>query len=355
MSKIMNQHGNISLSCPIPITDYKNILLAHGSGGKLTNDLIRRMFLPQFKNNYLDSLQDGAVLPPLDGRSLTISTDSFVVDPVIFPGGNIGSLSVHGTINDIAMCGAEPLYLSVGFIIEEGFALEELWQIVLSMEEAATAAGIKIVTGDTKVVDKGKCDRIFINTTGIGAVWPEMTIGANRIQPGDRIIVSGDIARHGIAIMSVREGLEFDSFIKSDSASLHDLVDSMRNAGDIHALRDPTRGGISSALNELSEAAGLGFILQEERIPIHEEVKAACEILGLDPLYVANEGKLLAFVKNKDSERVLKAMRRHPLGRDAEIIGEVTHDHPGMVVLKSRIGGTRVVDMLTGEQLPRIC
>ncbi len=346
---------NNSFSCPIPITDYKNILLAHGSGGKLTNDLIRKMFLPQFRNKHLETLGDGAVLPSMNGRRLTVSTDSFVVSPVFFPGGNIGSLSVHGTINDLAMCGAEPLYLSVGFIIEEGFPLDELWEIILSMEEAARDAGVQIVTGDTKVVDKGKCDRIFINTTGIGAAWPDVTVGANRIQPGDHIIVSGDIARHGIAIMSVREGLEFESTIESDSASLYDLVNTIRQAGDIHALRDPTRGGVSSALNELAEASGLGFVLHEDSIPVQEQVRAACEILGLDPLYVANEGKLIAFVSSKDSKAVLEAMHQHPMGKDAEIIGEVVGDHPGMVVLKSRIGGTRVVDMLTGEQLPRIC
>ncbi|HKI47423.1 MAG TPA: hydrogenase expression/formation protein HypE [Balneolales bacterium] len=350
-----DQSINATFSCPIPITDYKNILLAHGSGGKLTNDLIRKMFLPQFHNKHLETLGDGAVLPSMDGRRLAVSTDSFVVNPVFFPGGNIGSLSVHGTVNDLAMCGAEPLYLSVGFIIEEGFPLDELWQIILSMEEAAIEAGVQIVTGDTKVVDKGKCDRIFINTTGIGAAWPDMTIGADQIQPGDHIIVSGDIARHGIAIMSVREGLEFESTIESDSASLHDLVNTMRYAGKIHALRDPTRGGVSSALNELADASGLGFVLHEEPIPIQEQVRAACEILGLDPLYVANEGKLIAFVSNEDSKYVLEAMREHPMGKDAEIIGEVVDDHPGMVVLKSRIGGTRVVDMLTGEQLPRIC
>ena len=355
MSEEIHKNGSLSFNCPLPITDYKNILLAHGSGGKLTNDLIRKMFLPQFKNNYLSALHDGAVLPSFDGRRPTISTDSFVVDPVFFPGGDIGSLSVHGTINDITMCGADPLYLSVGFIIEEGLPMDDLWRIILSMEEAAKKAGVQIVTGDTKVVDRGKCDRIFINTTGIGMAWPDITIGANEIREGDQIIVSGDIARHGIAIMSVREGLEFDSVIESDSAALNDLTATMRKAGEIHSLRDPTRGGVSSALNELAEASGLGFELSEEAIPIHEQVRAACEMLGLDPLYVANEGKLLAFVKKKDAKRILEAMHKHPLGREAEIIGEVTNDHPGMVVINSRIGGKRVVDMLTGEQLPRIC
>lgn len=344
-----------SFSCPIPISDYKNILLAHGSGGKLTNDLIRKMFLPQFRNEHLEALNDGAILPPFDGRNITVSTDSFVIDPIFFPGGNIGSLAVHGTVNDIAMCGAEPLYLSVGFIIEEGLPMEDLWNIVQSMEEAAKSAGVNIVTGDTKVVDKGKCDHIFINTTGIGAVWPGLNVGANRIETGDKIIISGDIARHGMAIMSVREGLEFESAIESDSASLADLVNTMRQAGEIHALRDPTRGGVSSALNELADASGLGFVLDEESIPIREQVSAACEILGLDPLYVANEGKLLAFVRDEDAGTVLDAMRKHSMGREAAIIGEVVDDHPKMVLLKSRIGGKRVVDMLTGEQLPRIC
>lgn len=355
MNKRKKNSGATSFSCPIPITDYKTVLLAHGSGGKLTNDLIRKMFVPQFKNEQLENLHDGAVLPSLNGRQLTISTDSFVIDPIFFPGGNIGSLAVHGTVNDVAMCGAEPLYLSVGFIIEEGFPMDDLWKIVQSMEEAAKEAGVKVVTGDTKVVDKGKCDQIFINTTGIGAVWPDMVIGASEIESGDKIIVSGDIARHGIAIMLVREGLEFESAIESDSASLHDLVNTIRQAGTIHALRDPTRGGVSSALNELAEASGRGFVIQEESLPIHEQVRAACEILGLDPLYVANEGNLLAFVKKDDAEEVLKAMKNHPLGREAAIIGKVVDEHPEMVVLKSRVGGTRVVDMITGEQLPRIC
>lgn len=349
------KNGTVSFSCPIPIADYKSVLLAHGSGGKLTNDLIRKMFVPQFKNEQLENLHDGAILPSLNGRQLTISTDSFVVNPIFFPGGNIGSLSVHGTVNDISMCGAEPLYLSVGLIIEEGFPMNDLWKIILSMEEAASEAGVKVVTGDTKVVDKGKCDQIFINTTGIGAVWPDMKIGASQIQSGDKIIVSGDIARHGIAIMSVREGLEFESVIESDSASLNDLVNKIRQAGTIHTLRDPTRGGVSSALNELADASNHGFVIQEESLPIREQVRGACELLGLDPLYVANEGKLLAFVKEEDAESVLQAMRRHRMGQEAMIIGEVVDDHPGLVIMKSRVGGTRVVDMITGEQLPRIC
>ncbi len=354
MSKMTKQNG-ININCPLPISDYKNILLAHGSGGKLSHDLVRKIFLPRFRNAYLETLQDGATLPYIDQSRLSISTDSFVVDPIFFPGGNIGSLSVHGTLNDIAMCGAQPLYLSVGFIIEEGLPLEDLWQIVLSMESAADEAGVKIVTGDTKVIDRGKCDKIFINTTGIGTIWPNLDIGAHQVEKGDRIIVSGDIARHGIAIMSVREGLEFETTIESDSNSLYDLVNTMRQAGTIHALRDPTRGGLSSALNEIAEAAELGISITENNLPIRDQVQAACEILGLDPLYVANEGKLLAFVPESEAEEILEAMKSHPLGKEAAIIGEVVDDHPRTVVLKSRVGGTRVVDMMTGEQLPRIC
>ncbi|MCG2588795.1 hydrogenase expression/formation protein HypE [Rhodohalobacter sulfatireducens] len=355
MSKSEKKEGTASFHCPIPISDYKSVLLAHGSGGKLTNDLIRKMFVPPFRNEQLENLHDGAILPSLNGRQLTISTDSFVVNPIFFPGGDIGSLSVHGTVNDIAMCGAEPLYLSVGLIIEEGFPMDDLWTIILSMEKAAKEAGVQVVTGDTKVVDRGKCDKIFINTTGIGAVWPEMKIGASEIQAGDKIIVSGDIARHGISIMSVREGLEFETVIETDSASLHGLVNAMRKKGEIHALRDPTRGGVSSALNELAEASGYGIQIDEENLPIREQVRGACELLGLDPLYVANEGKLLAFVNSEDADAVLNAMRADPLGKEAAVIGEVVEDHPGLVVLNSRIGGRRVVDMITGEQLPRIC
>ncbi len=354
----MNEKHNIDFSgyaCPIPKTDYENILLAHGSGGKLTHQLIGKMFLPQFRNELLEPLHDGAVFE-MGGRKLAFSTDSYVVNPIFFPGGNIGELAVNGTVNDLAMCGARPMYLSAAFIIEEGLPLEDLWKVVLSMQEAARQAGVLLVTGDTKVVDRGKGDKIFINTSGVGIVEDGVEISPKRIRPGDKIIVNGDIALHGIAIMSLREGLEFETVISSDTAPLNGLVDTMfRASGNIHVLRDPTRGGVATTLNEIAEQANLGIEMTEEAIPIPDEVRGACEILGLDPLYIANEGKLLAFVPSDEADTVLAAMRSHPLGAKSAIIGEVVDKHNGTVVMKSKIGGTRVVDMLTGEQLPRIC
>jgi hydrogenase expression/formation protein HypE len=342
-------------SCPLPISDHKEIVLAHGSGGKLTHRLIEKMVLPAFRNELLEPLHDGAIFSIKDAK-LAFSTDSYVVKPIFFPGGDIGTLAVHGTVNDLAMCGAKPLYLSVAFIIEEGLAMQDFWRIVQSMRDAANTAGVTLVTGDTKVVDRGKGDQIFINTSGIGIIDPKVNIHPKRAQLGDKIIVSGQIAVHGIAIMSVREGLEFETEIASDTAALNGLVETILAAGkDIHVLRDPTRGGITSALSEIAEAANVGIRLEERLLPISEEVKGACEILGLDPLYVANEGKLLAFVPPDEAEKVLAAMRSHPLGREAAIIGEVIGEHPGMVTMKTHIGGTRVVDMLSGEQLPRIC
>ncbi len=345
----------LGASCPIPITNYSEIVLAHGSGGKLSHQLIDKMVLPQFRNELLETLHDGAIFS-IGGQRVAFSTDSYVVNPIFFPGGDIGKLAVHGTVNDLAMCGARPLYLSVGFILEEGTPMEDFWRVVQSMREAAAAAGVLLVTGDTKVVDRGKADKIFINTSGIGLIPDGVNISPTRAQSGDKIIISGEMAVHGIAIMSVREGLEFESEIASDTAPLNGLVDAILAASkDIHVLRDPTRGGITSALTEISQTAKVGMLLDEARIPISEEVKGACEILGLDPLYVANEGKLLAVVPPDNAERVLQAMRQHPLGQDAAIIGEVTAEHPGFVMMKTRVGGTRVVDMLSGEQLPRIC
>ena len=342
-------------ACPLPITNYKEIVLAHGGGGKLSRQLIDKVVLPQFRNELLEPLHDGAIFSVADQR-LAFTTDSFVVSPIFFPGGDIGSLSIHGTINDLAMCGARPLYLSASFILEEGLPMEDFWRIVQSMHAAADAAGVKLVTGDTKVVDRGKADKIFINTSGVGLVPDGVNIDPTRAQVGDKIIVSGAIAVHGIAIMSVREGLEFETEIASDTAPLSSLVDAMLATKiDIHVLRDPTRGGITSALTEIAQSAKVGMLLDEARIPINEEVKGACEILGLDPLYVANEGKLLAIVAAQDVDLVLSAMKSHPLGQQAAVIGEVTSDHPGFVMMKTRIGGTRVVDMLSGEQLPRIC
>jgi hydrogenase expression/formation protein HypE len=343
------------LSCPIPLTDYPSVLLAHGGGGKLTQQLIHKMFRASFGNPHLDPLHDGATLG-LDGARLAFTTDSYVVNPLFFPGGNIGSLAVHGTVNDLSMCGARPLYLSAGFIMEEGLPMDDLWRIVLAMQEAAAESGVTIVTGDTKVVDKGKGDGLFINTAGIGSLEPDISIQPGQARPGDAILLNGPIADHGIAIMSVREGLEFETTVESDSAPLNGLVGEMLMAcKTIRVLRDPTRGGIASALNEIADQSEVGMELREDRIPLREEVKGACELLGLDPLYVANEGKVLAIVPAGEADRVLEAMKKHPLGKDATVIGEVTADRPGVVTMKSTIGGTRVVDMLSGEQLPRIC
>jgi hydrogenase expression/formation protein HypE len=342
--------------CPIPVGDYPTITMAHGGGGRLSHMLVEKLFLNAFRNPSLEELHDGARLT-IEGSRLALSTDSFVVEPLFFPGGDIGSLAVHGTVNDLAMCAARPVGLCVGLILEEGFPMEDLWRVTRSMKRAAESVGVPIVTGDTKVVDRGKGDGVFINTTGLGIVRTGAEISPRRARPGDAVLVSGSIAMHGMAIMSVREGLEFETELKSDSAPLHGLVDVVLDAGGegVHVLRDPTRGGVASALNEISESAGVGILLDESRIPIGEEVRGACEILGLDPLYVANEGKCLVITSRDVTEAVLQAMRAHPLGRDATVIGEVVDDHPGRVFMRSTIGGTRVVDMLSGEQLPRIC
>lgn len=346
---------NDGFACPLPIMEYKNILLAHGGGGKLSHQLIKNIFAAQFKNELLEPMHDGAIFS-VGGTRFAFSTDSYVINPIFFPGGDIGNLAVNGTVNDLSMCGARPLYLSSAFIIEEGLPMEDLWRVVLSMETAAKVAGVQLVTGDTKVVDRGKGDKIFINTSGIGIIPDGIEINPKRAKPGDKIILNGTIADHGIAIMSVREGLEFETQIVSDCAPLNGLVETMFAASkDIHVLRDATRGGVASVLNEIAESASIGITISENLIPVSEEVKGACEILGFDPLYVANEGKLLAFVAPSAADKVLSAMRTHPLGNNAVIIGEVVADHPGTVIMKTRIGGSRVVDMLSGEQLPRIC
>jgi hydrogenase expression/formation protein HypE len=318
--------------------------------------LIERMFLPTFRNPALETLHDGAVVE-VKGVRLTFTTDSFVVSPIFFPGGDIGELAVNGTVNDLAMCGARPLYLSLALILEEGFPMEDLWRVVRSVQEAARKAGVEVVTGDTKVVDRGKGDGVFINTSGVGIIPEGVEIAPRRVRPGDGVLISGAIAVHGIAILSVREGLEFETTLESDTASLNGLVEVLlRAAGpQVHVLRDPTRGGVASALNEIASSAGVGVVLEETLIPVWDEVKGACEILGLDPLYVANEGKCLAIVAPEAAEAVLEAMRSHPLGREAAIIGQVVEEHPGTVVLRSQVGGKRMVDMLSGEQLPRIC
>jgi len=343
------------VSCPIPLSDYPQVLLAHGGGGKLTHQLIQKMFAPQFSNSLLNPLHDGAVFS-LNGSRLAFSTDSYVINPIFFPGGTIGDLAVNGTVNDLAMCGARPLYLSAAFIIEEGMMMNDLWRVVVSMQEAARTAGVQLITGDTKVVDRGKGDKIFINTSGLGVIGNGIDIQPGRAKPGDSIILNGPIAVHGIAIMSVREGLEFETEIKSDTAALNGLVDVILKAGkDVHVLRDPTRGGVASALNEIAESANVGIAMREDSIPVTDEVRGACEILGLDPLYAANAGKLLAFVSPEATEKTLAAMRAHPLGHDSVVIGNVVSEHPRLVMMKSQIGGSRVVDMLSGEQLPRIC
>jgi hydrogenase expression/formation protein HypE len=346
----------LSLQCPIPRSEYPQVTLAHGGGGRLTHALIERMFLAAFRNPALEPLHDGAVLEVPAGR-LALSTDSYVVSPLFFPGGDIGSLAVHGTVNDLAMCGAQPLALTAGFVLEEGLPMDDLWRIVRSMAQAARDAGVSIVTGDTKVVDRGKGDGVFINTTGIGLVPAGVDISPARARPGDRLLLSGRIADHGIAILSVREGLSFETTIESDSAALNGLVGALLGAlGEhVHVLRDPTRGGVASAANEIAESARVGLRLEERAIPVAEQVRGACEILGLDPLYVANEGKCLAVVAPEAAEQALALLRAHPLGREAAIVGEVVADHPGRVMMRSRVGGMRIVDMLSGEQLPRIC
>jgi len=341
--------------CPAPMLDEGHVLLAHGSGGTLTHRLIKQVLLPRFRNELLEPLHDGAVFFAA-GRRFAFSTDSYVIDPIFFPGGDIGSLAVNGTVNDLAMCGADPLYLSAALIVEEGFPMAQLERIVESMERAAREAGVRIVTGDTKVVDRGKVDKIFINTSGIGLVDYGAEIDPRKARPGDKIILSGTMAEHGMAIMSVREGLEFDTELRSDTAPLNNLVAQMlRTSREIHVLRDPTRGGVATALNEIAESARLGIEIREESLPLSEPVQGACEILGFDPLYVANEGKLLAVVEAEHAEDVLRTMRRHPMGRDAAIIGEVVADHGGVVLMRTTIGSSRIVDMLSGEQLPRIC
>ena len=348
-------------SCPLPLFEHKQIVLGHGSGGKLTAELIDKVFLPVFKNPVLEKLDDQAVVT-INGARLAFTTDSFVVTPIFFPGGDIGRLAVHGTVNDLAMSGARPLYLAAAFILEEGLAADDLKRVVESMRIAAEEAGVQFVTGDTKVVNRGKGDQIFITTTGIGVIEDGLNISAERAQPGDKIILSGYVGDHGMAIMSQREGLEFEGAIESDCASLNGLVANMletpspEGAADfLHCLRDPTRGGVATTLNEIAKRASVGMVIREQSIPVRESVKGACEVLGLDPLYVANEGKLIAIVAAERAEDVLRQMRRHRLGQDAAIIGEVVVDHPEMVLMKTEIGGTRVLDVMFGEQLPRIC
>jgi hydrogenase expression/formation protein HypE len=343
-------------ACPVPLVATDRIQLGHGSGGKMSAALLRDRFLPHFSNAFLAQLGDAAVLP-VHGGEVALSTDTFVVHPVEFPGGNIGSLSVHGTLNDLAMMGARPLYLTAGFVLEEGLEMALLDRVIAAMARAADAAGVPIVTGDTKVVERGKADLLYINTTGVGLLREEFRPAPHRARPGDVVLVSGPIGSHGMAIMTAREGLAFEAAIESDCATLFPLVERLREAVGpaVHVLRDPTRGGVASALNEIASASGVGVVLDDAVLPVPGPVASACDLLGLDVLYVANEGVLVAFVAAEAAEAALAALRSHPLGASAVIAGTAVPAHPGMVVLRTGLGGTRIVDMLPGDQLPRIC
>jgi hydrogenase expression/formation protein HypE len=350
----------LNFNCPLPRESHTRVQMAHGGGGRLMRNLVEQVFLPAFQGGETEREgsppHDSAVLP-FSGERLAFTTDTFVVSPLFFPGGDIGKLAVFGTVNDLAMAGAKPLWLSAGFVLEEGLSMETLRRVVASMRDAARETGVRIVAGDTKVVDRGKGDGVFINTSGVGVVPEGVDISPRRVVAGDRILVSGDLGRHGIAIMSVREGIEFEGALQSDCAPLAGLVDAMLAAGtsDVHCLRDLTRGGLASALNEIAQDAGVGIELQEAAIPVAGPVAGACELLGLDPLYVANEGRLAAFVGPGSADRVLQAMREHPASPRAAIVGTVVDRHQGTVELRGPLGGGRVLDMLSGEQMPRIC
>lgn len=346
----------LNWTCPLPLSDYPNIVIGHGGGGKLTAELVEHLFLPAFRNAVLEDLGDASVLPAQPGR-LAFSTDSFVIQPLFFPGGSIGSLAVNGTVNDLAMSGARPLYLSASFILEEGLPMADLARIVHDMAAAAAAAGVQIVTGDTKVVERGHGDGCYINTAGVGILPEGISIGPRRAQPGDAVLLSGTIGDHGMAIMSVREGLEFETVIESDCASLHEMAAAALAAGGagVHVMRDPTRGGLASALNEIALASNTGIMVEEPALPVRPDVQAACDLLGLDPMFVANEGKMVVIADSGAATNVLDALRRHPMGRNAARIGSVTAQHPGMLIARTAIGANRVVPMQLGEQLPRIC
>lgn len=351
----MSEKLSIKLNCPLPKLDFDVITMGHGSGGLLTHRLLDSGVFDLLRNESLDQQHDGAYLE-LHGK-YAFSTDSYVISPVFFRGGNIGELAINGTVNDLSMCGAIPKFLSLSFIIEEGLSMKDFWEILLGIKVASEKAGVKIVTGDTKVVERGKGDQIFINTTGVGIVHPRANIHHNRIKPGDKIILSGSMATHGIAILSQRNGLEFETTIESDTTNLNHLIKKILDefGENIHFLRDPTRGGVATVMNELAEHAALGIQLVQRNIPVDEQVEGACEMLGLDPLYVANEGLFIAIVEASIAGSVLELIKEDDKGKEAAIIGEVTPEHPGQVVMASRIGGRRVVNYLTGEQLPRIC
>ncbi len=344
------------MTCPLPLAEYASVQLAHGGGGRLSQSLVEKLFVPAFANDALALLHDGAVLD-VAGARMALSTDSFVVRPLFFPGGDIGSLAVHGTLNDLAMCGARPLALALALVLEEGFPMEDLCRVVASIRDAADAAGVPVVTGDTKVVERGKGDGVFITTTGVGLVPAGVVVSPTRAASGDVVLVSGSVAVHGMAIMSVREGLGFETELRSDSANLVPLVDRILQEGGshVHVLRDPTRGGVASALCEIAARAGCGIVVEEAAVPVPEEVRGACEILGLDPLYVANEGKCLVVVAPEAADAVLAAMRAHPLGAEAARIGVVTEGADGRVMVRGALGAERLLQPMSGEQLPRIC
>lgn len=347
---------DFQLHCPLPIRRYPRVMVAHGGGGRLMNDLIREMILPAFNNPILSQTTDSASLR-VPGDRLAFTTDSYVVDPLFFPGGDIGSLAVHGTVNDLAMIGARPLFLSAGFILEEGLPMETLWTVVQSMRQAAERAGVTIVTGDTKVIDREKGDGLFINTAGIGVLEHSLEIAPSRIKQGDVLLVNGDLGRHGIAVLAAREGLNFETSIESDSAPLADLVLKLLREGiEVHCLRDLTRGGLASALVEIAEQARLAVNIEEKSLPCRADVRAICEVLGFDPIHVANEGRLVAYIPADQADQALALMKDHEQGKGAVRIGQVTGvDCKGQVTLRSVIGANRIVDMLSGEQLPRIC
>lgn len=351
----MNRTATFELACPMPQLDFDVITLAHGSGGLLTHRLLSSGVFDLFKNEYLDQQHDGAFLS-LPGQ-VAFTTDSYVITPIFFPGGNIGELAVNGSVNDLAMCGAIPQYLSLSFIIEEGLPMHEFWDVLVSIKFAAERAGVLIVTGDTKVVEKGKGDKLFINTSGIGTIHPRGAIHFRNVRAGDAVLVSGPVGTHGVAILSQRQGLQFETTLESDTTPLNHLVkDMLDELGDaVHFLRDPTRGGVATVMNEIASQANVGIDLVQKNIPVLEEVEGACEMLGLDPLYVANEGIMIAIVDARVQAEALQIMQKHVAGRQASVIGQVTAEHPGQVVMASRIGGRRIVNFLIGEQLPRIC
>ncbi len=351
----MANYQQFGLQCPLPTSRHERVLLAHGGGGRLMQELIQEVFIPAFRNPLLAQGHDGVVFPVDEGR-MAFTTDSYVVQPLFFPGGDIGTLAVNGTVNDLAMSGAKPLFLSVGYILEEGLPMETLRRVTASMAKAAAAAGVFLVTGDTKVVDRGKADGLYINTAGVGVVPVGVQVSPQRVRPGDRILLSGDLGSHGIAVMSVREGLAFDGLIQSDSAPLNAVVEDLIKSGiEVSCMRDLTRGGLASALNEIAKDAGVGMTILEDRVPVKNAVRGACELLGLDPLYVANEGRCVLFVPSEQADAVLSVLHRHSVSQEAVEIGEVTEAGPSLVVLQTSFHTERVLDWLSGEQLPRIC